>query len=153
MTLSRKSALRAVLLLLLGLVVTAMVVPYAALEVLLRRFAWLGGSVDLVDTVAPGLEASHLLAFAVLGFIARFGWPRGRPRNVALAILVVSGLVEFVQLWVPGREASLAHAVLECLGGWAGFAIAWLLTYAWGTDSLPRQFQPSTHWTGDSSDR
>jgi VanZ family protein len=96
---------------------------------------------------------SHLLSFGGLGFLARFSWPRARPRNVATAIVVVAVLVEIVQIWVPGREAAVSHAVLEALGGLAGFGIAWVLTYAWGSGSLPEDYQASTHWHGENSDR
>jgi hypothetical protein len=153
MSVRRKLALRIVLLVALTVVLTAMLVPYTVVVELLKKFGWISRSVDFLDTVAPGLEASHLLSFAALGLLARFGWPRARPRNVALAVIVVAALVEVIQLWVPGRESALSHAVLESLGGLAGFGIAWLLTYAWGSASLPQDYQPSTHWSGENPDR
>jgi hypothetical protein len=149
MPVSRKLAFRAVLIVVLAVVVAAMLLPFPLVEELLRKFGWMHDSLDFLDTVAPGLEASHLVSFAALGFLARFGWPRGRPRNVAIVILAVAVLVECVQIWVPGREAALSHAVLEALGGVLGFAIAWLLTFAWGSGSLPEEYQPSTHWNGE----
>jgi hypothetical protein len=147
-----KLAFRAVLIVALALVVAAMVLPFHLVEELLRKFGWMHEPLDFLDTVAPGLEASHLISFAALGFLARFGWPRSRPRNVAIVILAVAVLVEFVQIWVPGREAALSHAVLEALGGLLGFAVAWLLTFAWGSSSLPEEFQASTHWSGSQQD-
>lgn len=153
MPVSRKSALRALVLLALAAVVTALVVPYDVVQGLLRKFGWINHAVDFLDTVAPGLEVSHLVAFGALGFLARFGWPRARARNVAAAILAVAALVEIVQIWVPGREAAVSHAILETLGGLAGFGIAWVLSFAWGSGSLPPEYQASTHWSGEHSDR
>jgi hypothetical protein len=136
----------------LALVVATLVVPFSVIDEVLKRFAWIGKSLDFIDTVAPGLAASHIIAFAALGFLARFCWPRRRFRNLGLGVLIVAVVVESAQLLVPGREAAVSHAVLETLGGWAGLGIAWLLTYAWGEESLP-EFKHSTHWRGDHSDR
>ena len=148
----RKSALRLLLLLALAAVVTAMVVPYDVVEGWFRTFGWMGRTIDFLDTVAPGLEASHLVSFAILGLLARFSWPKARPRNVAIAIVSVAVLVEIVQIWVPGREAAVSHAVLEALGGLGGFSIAWLLTYAFSGAGLPPEYQASTHWHAGNSD-
>jgi len=152
MSVRRKFLLRAVLLLLLGAVVAVMILPYTMVSGLMRRFAWMGETLDFLDTIAPGLEMSHLLAFAALGFLARFAWPRRRAAHILGGVLVVAAFVEIVQIWVPGRYAAVSHGVLETLGGAAGFAIAWVLTYAWGAEGLPDDYQPSTHWTGEHSD-
>lgn len=152
MSVRRKLLLRAILLLLLAVVVAVMVLPYSVLSGLMRRFAWIGETLDFLDTVAPGLEMSHLLAFAALGFLARFAWPRRPTAHILGGVLLIAAFVEIVQIWVPGRNSAVSHAVLEALGGAAGFAIAWVLTYAWGTESLPDDYQPSTHWTGEHSD-
>lgn len=152
MPVSRKSALRILLLSALAVVIATLVVPYVVVEDLFKRFGWLGHAVDFLDTVAPGLEVSHLLSFGALGFLARFSWPKARARNVAIAVVTVAVAVEFVQVWVPGRQAALSHAILESLGGLAGFGIAWVLTYAWGSGSLPEDYQASTHWHAGNSD-
>jgi hypothetical protein len=154
MPVSRKSVLRAVLVLFLAGVVTTLIVPYALVESVLDRFAWLGRVFDFLDTVAPGLEVSHVLAFGVLGFLARFGWRNGRPLHLAIGLLAVAAFVETAQIWVPGRQAAVSHAILEALGGLTGLGVAWLLTYAWGTESFPDDYKPSTHWRGgDNSER
>jgi hypothetical protein len=153
MPVSRKSALRILLLVALVVVVATLVVPYDVVERLFQKFGWIGRAADFLDTVAPGLEMSHVLSFGLLGFLARFSWPRARPRQVAIAIVAVAAVVEAVQRFVPGREAALSHALLEALGGLAGFGIAWVLTYAWGSGSLPEDYQASTHWHGENSDR
>jgi hypothetical protein len=152
MPVSRKSALRIVVLFALASVVTFLVLPYSVVEGLVRRFAWIGNTVDFIDTVAPGLEASHLISFAILGLLSRFAWPKGRPRNIAIAIVAVAAVVEIAQIWIPGREAAVSHAVLEAIGGLIGFGIAWVLSYAWGSGSLPDDYKASTHWSGENSD-
>lgn len=140
---------RALLLLLLVVVVVTLVVPFEVVEGVFKQFGLLGRTLDLIDTVAPGLEASHLISFAVLGFLARFCWPNHRPWKIGVGLFMVGVLVEVVQLWVPGREAAVSHALLETLGGWLGLGLAWLLTFAWGEESLP-EYKHSTHWRGSS---
>ncbi|HET8747378.1 MAG TPA: VanZ family protein, partial [Ramlibacter sp.] len=147
MPVRRKLLLRALLLLLLAAVVGVMVLPYSVVSGMMKRFGWIGDVLDFLDTIAPGLEMSHLLAFAALGFLARFAWPKRRPAYILGGVLAVAVFVEIVQVWVPGRQAAVSHALLETLGGVVGFAIAWVLTYAWGTESLPDDYKPSTHWT------
>jgi len=149
MSVSRKSFVRAILLLLLIIVIGTMVVPYSVIEALLNKFAWLGRTFDFLDTVAPGLEVSHLLSFGMLGFLAGFAWRNKKPSTIALGIVGVAVFVEVIQIWVPGRQAAFSHAILETLGGLAGYGIAWVLTYAWGTEHLPEDYKPSTQWRGD----
>ena len=134
----------------LAIVVTTLIVPYSVIEALFRKFGWIGRAADFLDTVAPGLEMSHLLSFGALGFLARFSWPRAAPRKIALSLAGVAVLVEVVQIWVPGRQAAVSHAVLEALGAVVGFGIAWVLTYAWGAGSLPDDYQASTHWNEEN---
>ena len=87
-----------------------------------------------------------------MGFAAHFGWRRWRAWHVALGALLVASLAEVVQLWVPGREPAVSHAILDLLGAVLGFTIAWLLSYAWSNRSLPQEYQPSTHWVGENAD-
>jgi hypothetical protein len=139
-----KSAFRILLLLVLAVVVTAMVVPYSALEFVLREFACLRSAMNFLDTVAPAFEMDSLLSFGALGFAAHFGCQGRQPWRVAIAVGAVAVFVEIVQVWMPGREAAVSHAILDLLGGVCGFGIAWLLTYAWGSESLPDPSGPTT---------
>jgi hypothetical protein len=146
-----KSLLRTCLLLVLLGVVAGMVVPYSTIEYVLREFKGVKHLLNFLDTVAPGFELDHLLSFGVLGFVAHFAWRKGRAWQVAAGILAVAALVETVQIWIPGREAAVSHAILAFLGGVVGFTAAWLSTYAWGGESVPDEYQQSTHWAGQNS--
>jgi len=136
MALTPRSIPRILLLLVLALVVASMVVPASALDFLRFHYGWVDGVVDFLFTVTPGMDMDHLVAFGLLGFVAHFGWPGGRGWQMALGLLCVATLVEFVQLWVPGRQAAVSHAVLDLVGGMAGFGFAWVLGYAWGEKGL-----------------
>lgn len=122
----------------LALVVASMIVPSSVLDFIRFRYGWVDAFIDFLFTITPGLDMDHLMAFGVLGFAAHFGWSKGRAWQVGLGILAVSALVEFVQIWIPGREAAVSHALLDVIGGMAGFGFAWVLTYAWGSRGLPQ---------------
>lgn len=125
-----------ILLLVLTLVVLIMVLPGSALEFLREEYAWVHALAEFLDTVSPGVDLDHLAAFAALGFAARFGWPSGRAWQVAIGLMGLAALIEFVQLWIPGRVSSPVHGLMDLVGGMAGFGLAWLLTYAWGSEGL-----------------
>ncbi|WP_408015459.1 VanZ family protein [Ramlibacter monticola] len=114
-----------------------MVVPSSTIEYVTGEFEGVQQVLDFLDTVGPGMQLDHLVAFAVLGFVTHFAWPVGRSWQVATAILAVGTLPEIVQIWIPGREAAVSHAVLNIVGGVIGFSVAWLCTYAWSDRSLP----------------
>lgn len=138
MPLSARSIPRIILLLVLALVVSSMVVPYSWLDFIRVKYAWVDEVIDFLFTITPGLDMDHLAAFGVLGFAAHFGWTRGRAWQVGVCILAVAALVEFVQIWIPGRDPAVSHALLDLIGGMAGFGFAWVLTYAWGSRGLPQ---------------
>jgi hypothetical protein len=66
----------------------------------------------------------NIIGFLALGLAGFLGWPRSRPLAIALAALVV--MLEVIQIWMPHRFASLR----DVLAGWAGLALAWLITWA-----------------------
>jgi hypothetical protein len=138
MPLSARSLPRIILLLVFALVVISMILPFSALDFIRFEYRWVDATIDFLDTITPGLDMDHLGAFGVLGFAAHFGWSRGRAWQVGLAILMVSALVECVQMWVPGRVPAVSHALLDVIGGMGGFGLAWVLTYAWGGAGLPQ---------------
>jgi hypothetical protein len=129
---------RIILVMVLALVVTSMIVPSSVLDFIRFRYGWIDAVIDFLFTATPGLDMDHLTAFGVLGFAAHFGWSRGRAWQVGLGILAVAALVEFIQIWIPGRDPAVTHALLDLIGGMAGFGFAWVLTYAWGSRGLPQ---------------
>lgn len=150
---NHKSLLRVSFLVLLASVVASMVIPYSTLQVLVNQFAWMKGSARFFHSAAPGVEIHHLLSYAAVGFAAHIGWPKWRAWQFALGLYVVAGLVELVQVWVPGRSSSILHVVLDVASGLAGFGLAWLATYAWGEESVPKLAHPSAHWPQPAEQR
>ena len=124
------------MLLVLALVVISMVIPSSALEFIRFHYGWVDSVVDFLDTITPGFDMDHLAAFGALGIAVRFGWPRGRFWQVVAGLAVTAGISEFVQMWIPGREAAFTHAMLDIVGGMVGYALAWIVGYAWGPQGL-----------------
>lgn len=71
-------------------------------------------------------KLNHVSAFAVLTLVARFAFPTGRRAawTVALALLAYGGLIEIVQLFVPGRESEWADLLGDTIGIGVGMALA-----------------------------
>jgi len=71
-------------------------------------------------------KLNHSLAFVVLTFVARLAFPVGRRAGgaVALALLAYGGLIEIVQLFVPGREGEWADLLGDAVGIGFGMLLA-----------------------------
>lgn len=63
---------------------------------------------------SPGDKALHFIAFCVLTFLARLGWPRTRAVRVFLGLSMLGAAIEVLQhLLRMGREASLLDWVAD----------------------------------------
>ncbi len=97
-----------------------------------RVSGWLLVFAAVFLTLAPrtfrpqtGLEhhLEHVLAFALLGLAFGLGYP-GRRLLLALAGVVMAGLLETFQSWAPGRHANLSDFGMNAIGMWVGLAAA-----------------------------
>jgi VanZ family protein len=97
----------------------------------LRVFAWLLAAAVTFATLGPamlrphselGQGGEHALAFVLVGLA--FGIAYSRQRLLTSAISVVAiGVLEILQLWVPGRHARLRDFVVDALAACIGLAI------------------------------
>jgi VanZ family protein len=90
--------------------------------------AWgLAALIIVLSVVPPGLrpqtaaphQLEHLIIFAAAGFAFGLGFDQKR-RQLAIYLVVFTGFVEFLQLFVPGRHARLSDFVVDAasiLGG------------------------------------
>lgn len=138
----RKVLPRILFLVLFASVIALMIAPNPALQALIGKYDLARSVARFFHSAAPGVQIHHLVCFAAVGFTAHIGWPAWRSWQVALGLYVVAGITELVQLWVPGRVSSIWHVALDVGGGLAGFLIAWLVTYAWGNESI-REHAPA----------
>lgn len=81
---------------------------------------WMRGAEGLLRPGLPWPELGHFVLFALLASSPLFGpgW-RGALRAMACA-LVVALSTELLQAWVPGRQPSVADALLDLAGAGVG---------------------------------
>jgi hypothetical protein len=100
--------------------------------ILLRICAWLLAGATTFATLGPaslrphsglGQDGEHGLAFVLIGLAFGVAYTRHRLPIAAIVIAWV-GLIELLQLWVPGRHARLEDFVVDALAATIGLTIA-----------------------------
>jgi VanZ family protein len=101
------------------------------MTILLRIFAWLLAAAVTFATLGPpryrphsnfGQDGEHALAFVLIGLAFGLAYPRNRLFTVAVSV-VLTGVLELLQLWMPGRHARLEDFVVDAVAACAGFMI------------------------------
>jgi VanZ family protein len=98
----------------------------------LRVAGWLAVLAIVVVSVVPGRlrpvvlgekHIEHLAAYLGASMLLAAGYPR-RFQLVLIGVLLsgCSGVLETVQLWIPGRSSSAADFAAGSLGAWVGVA-------------------------------
>src|SRR5215468_10169343 len=95
----------------------------------LRLTAWLLAAAVTFATLGPPRyrpeaaaithDGEHLLAFVLVGLAFALAYPRARVRAAGLAV-ILTGLLELLQLFVPGRHARLEDFVVDALAALTG---------------------------------
>jgi VanZ family protein len=113
----------------------------------LRLFAWLLAAAVAFATLGPPdyrphaaitHDGEHALAFVLLGLAFAFAYPRQRLLAASLSVVLI-GILELLQLFVPGRHARLEDFLVDALTALIGFAIAaasGLVRSRWRTQML-----------------
>ncbi len=106
------------------------------MTIILRLFAWsLAAAVAFATLGPPGLrphsnlgqDGEHALAFVLLGLAFGLAYTSNRWLTAFLAV-GLTGALELLQLWMPGRLARLEDFVVDALAACVGLAIAAALT-------------------------
>jgi len=102
------------------------------MTIFLRLIAWVLAAAVTFATLGPpqfrphadlGQNGEHALAFVVVGLA--FGLAYRQQRTLtALVAVAMTGMIEILQFWAPGRHARLSDFVVDALGASAGLAIA-----------------------------
>jgi VanZ family protein len=102
------------------------------MTIFLRLIAWVLATAVTFATLGPpqfrphadlGQNGEHALAFVVVGLA--FGLAYRQKRTLmALVAVAMTGIIEILQFWAPGRHARLSDFVVDALGACAGLAIA-----------------------------
>jgi VanZ family protein len=102
------------------------------MNTIVRIVAWLLAAAVTFATLGPaelrphsdfGQDGEHLFAFILIGLAFATAYPRHRP-IAAVTCVVMTGVLELLQLVAPGRHARLEDFVVDAVAALAGFAIA-----------------------------
>jgi VanZ family protein len=113
------------------------------MTIILRLFAWLLAAAVTFATLGPASwrphadithDGEHALAFFLLGLAFALAYPRQRILAAGISVMLI-GVLELMQLLVPGRHARLEDFIVDALTALVGFAIAgvigWLTRSHW----------------------
>jgi VanZ family protein len=102
------------------------------MTLILRIFAWLLAAAVTFATLGPpryrphsnlGQDGEHALAFVLVGLAFGLAYTRNRLLTAGIAVVMI-GVIEILQLWMPGRHARVEDFVVDALAACAGFAAA-----------------------------
>jgi VanZ family protein len=105
---------------------------------ILRLSAWLLAAAVTFATLAPprfrpqsdlGQDAEHALAFILVGLAFGLAYTRNRLLTLAISI-VMTGTIEILQIWAPGRHARLEDFIVDALAAGVGLTVAAGLDWA-----------------------
>jgi VanZ family protein len=101
-----------------------------------RIAAWLAVLTIIVLSVVPGTvrphvlgndSAEHFVAYFIagslfaVGYQLAIGYQRSqRLLSSGILLATCAGLLEFVQLWIPGRSASISDFEVSTIAAWIG---------------------------------
>src|SRR4051812_25126223 len=117
-----------------------------AMTVAFRIIAWLLSAAVTFVTLGPpqyrphsplGQDGEHALAFVLVGLAFGLAYPLRRVLTASTGIVLI-GLLEVLQLWMPGRHARLEDFVVDALAACVGIAVAA------GLDWMMRRFKTNT---------
>jgi VanZ family protein len=110
------------------------------MTVFLRIVAWSLAAAVAFATLGPpryrphadlGQSGEHALAFVLVGLAFGLAYRRNRLLTTLVAVLM-TGAIEILQFWAPGRHARLSDFVVDALAACAGLAVAatldWLIS-------------------------
>src|ERR1700704_4059490 len=104
----------------------------------LRLFAWLLAAAVTFATLGPpdlrphsdlGQDGEHAFAFILVGLAFGVAYTRNRLFTAPIAVVMI-GLIEILQLWMPGRHARFEDFAVDALAACAGLAVAAALDFA-----------------------
>jgi len=99
---------------------------------LLRLFAWLLAAAVTFATLGPprlrphlsvGQDGEHALAFVLVGLAFGLAYSQRRLAVSVIAVVLI-GVLELLQLAVPGRHARLEDFVVDALTACIGIALS-----------------------------
>jgi VanZ family protein len=108
------------------------------MTIILRITAWCLAAAVTFATLGPprlrphstlGQDGEHALAFVLVGLAFGLAYRQHRPLTMAIAVVMI-GVLELLQLLVPGRHARLEDYLVDALAACAGLAATAALDWA-----------------------
>ena len=108
------------------------------MSIALRLIAWILAAAVAFATLGPatyrphselGQNGEHALAFVLVGLAFGLAYGRNRWITSTLAVILI-GVLELLQLWMPGRHARLEDFVVDALAACLGLALAAAIDWA-----------------------
>src|SRR3954466_15505910 len=105
------------------------------MSILVRSSAWLLAAAVAFATLGPpglrphsalGQDGEHALAFVLVGLAFGLAYPQRRLLTAGIAVVSI-GVLELLQLWMPGRHARLEDFIVDALAACVGLAVAAVL--------------------------
>jgi hypothetical protein len=102
------------------------------MNLILRIIAWLLTAAVTFATLGPpsyrphsmlGQDGEHALAFVLVGLAFGLAYPQRRLLTAGIAVVLI-GVLELLQLWMPGRHARLEDFIVDALAACVGIAAA-----------------------------
>jgi len=106
--------------------------------ILLRLIAWMLAAAVTFATLGParlrphlyiGQDGEHALAFILVGLAFGLAYSQRRVAVCAISV-ILTGVLELLQLWMPGRHARLEDFAVDALTVCVGFALSAALDWA-----------------------
>ena len=114
------------------LLAVAILLSSSQMALLRGAWPWLGLKIDQTEKLWPAVDMVHVVMFGGLGLLLVLAFPAVRLRALFLGLAALAVLTELVQVWIPGRTASVGEVLLDLVAGLAGMGVAWLLAVALG---------------------
>jgi hypothetical protein len=108
------------------------------MTIILRIIAWLLTAAVTFATLGParfrphsalGQDGEHALAFVLVGLAFGLAYTRHRLLTAGIAVVLI-GVLELLQLWMPGRHARFEDFIVDALAACVGIAVAAGLDWA-----------------------
>lgn len=102
------------------------------MNIILKATAWILAAAVAFATLGPptyrpqsdlGQNGEHALAFVLVGLAFGLAYGRNRWATAAISVVLI-GVLEILQLWMPGRHARLQDFAVDALAACAGLALA-----------------------------
>jgi VanZ family protein len=116
------------------------------MTLILRIIAWLLTAAVTFATLGParlrprsdlGQDGEHALAFVLVGLAFGLAYPRRRLLTAGIAVILI-GVLEMLQLWMPGRHARLEDFIVDALAACAGIVVAAVTDWVWRRSKTDR---------------